>query len=100
MNVKGILGYLAIAFGVAWGIWATLWIKGISATDPLFQWLSLPAAFAPALAVCFVRRWITREGFADIANLPDLHHFVVNYLRFAPTENWQYLLGLSGAWSH
>jgi hypothetical protein len=50
MNAKGILVYLAIAFGVAWGIWATLWIEGISATEPLFQWLSLPAAFVPALA--------------------------------------------------
>ncbi len=64
--MNGIFAYLAIAFGVAWGIWGTLWMNGISGTDPLFQWMSLPAAFAPALGSFVVRRWIIAEGFADI----------------------------------
>jgi uncharacterized protein len=68
MRTKGILVYLAIAFGGAWGIWAILWIAGVSGTDPTFQWLSLPAAFAPALGGFVVRRWVTQEGFADVGN--------------------------------
>jgi uncharacterized protein len=68
MLTKGILVYLAIAFGGAWGIWAILWIAGVSSTNPAFQWLSLPAAFAPALGGFVVRRWVTHEGFADVGN--------------------------------
>jgi uncharacterized protein len=66
MKTTGIMVYLAIAFGVAWGIWAILSIAGVAATDNAFQWLSLPAIFAPALGGFVVRRWITREGFADV----------------------------------
>jgi membrane protease YdiL (CAAX protease family) len=66
MKTTGIMVYLAISFGVAWGIWAILWIGRVSATDTTFQWLSLPAIFAPALGGFVVRRWITREGFADV----------------------------------
>lgn len=68
MGIKGILVYLAIAFGVAWGTWAILWSAGVSGTDAAFQWLSLPAAFAPALGSFVVRRWITHEGFADVSH--------------------------------
>jgi uncharacterized protein len=68
MGTKGILVYLAIAFGVAWGIWAILWSVGVSGTDTAFQWWSLPAAFAPALGSFVVRRWITQEGFADVGH--------------------------------
>jgi uncharacterized protein len=57
MRIKGILVYLAIAFGGAWGIWAIQRIAGVSGTDPTFQWLSLPAVFAPALGGFVVRRW-------------------------------------------
>jgi uncharacterized protein len=66
MKTQGILAYLAIVFGLAWGIWGALLGKGIYGTNPLFHWLSLPAVFAPALAGLVVRRWITHEGFADI----------------------------------
>jgi uncharacterized protein len=66
--MNGIFAYLAIAFGVAWGLWGTLWMNGISGTDPLFQWMSLPAVFAPALGSFVVRRWITCEGFTDISH--------------------------------
>jgi hypothetical protein len=56
MRTKRILAYLAIAFGRAWGIWAIPWIAGVSATDPTFQWLSLPAVFSPALGTFVVLR--------------------------------------------
>jgi uncharacterized protein len=66
MQTKGILVYLAIAFGIAWGIWAMLKTVGVSGTDSAFQWLSLPAVFAPALGCFVVCRWVTCEGFADV----------------------------------
>jgi membrane protease YdiL (CAAX protease family) len=67
MNTKtrGIVAYLLITFGVAWLDWAMAWRLGVGATSFLFQLVSLPASFSPALAAIIVRRWITREGFAD-----------------------------------
>ena len=70
---KGILVFLCIAFGAAWiplviqyflglrslGNQATLWDYVI------FTVLTIPTSFAPALAALIVRRWVTREGFAD-----------------------------------
>ena len=38
---------------------------GPSADEPLFQLAILPGAIAPAIAAIVVRRWVTREGFAD-----------------------------------
>lgn len=64
-KTKGIVAYLAIAFGLAWGLWTIPWITGIPGSDPSFQLLILPGAFAPALGCFIVRRWVTREGFAD-----------------------------------
>jgi Type II CAAX prenyl endopeptidase Rce1-like len=55
MKVKGFLVYLAIAFGVAWRILATLWLKGISATEPLFKWLSLSPAFLLSIIFGWLR---------------------------------------------
>ncbi len=70
---KGILAYLAIAFGGAWGLWAPpLLASDVSPRSPLFQLLVLPGACAPALAAAVVRRWVTREGFADAGMRPNL----------------------------
>jgi membrane protease YdiL (CAAX protease family) len=55
--------FLLIAFGVAWGWEATAHlVLHWSLVNPLVQ---VPVGFAPALAAYVVRRWITREGFAD-----------------------------------
>ncbi len=62
---KGILSYLAIAFGGAWIAWEIPIRLGIAVTSPLFQISMLPGAFAPALAAIVVRMWVTREGFGD-----------------------------------
>jgi membrane protease YdiL (CAAX protease family) len=64
-KIKGVVVYLALAFGIAWILWAVLWRLGLSPRDPLFQVALLPGGFAPAVAALIVRRWVTREGFAD-----------------------------------
>jgi hypothetical protein len=63
MRSRGIVGYLTLSFGPAWLAWAAVGAMGHSLDDPLIQLLT--AAFMPALAATIVRRWITREGFAD-----------------------------------
>src|SRR5690242_14272043 len=62
---KAIASYLAIAFGVAWIAWELAFRLGSGATPANFQLYILPGSFAPAIAAIVVRRWITREGFAD-----------------------------------
>src|SRR5271165_1746749 len=62
---KGVIAYLLIAFGMAWALWEIVIALGLSVTNPLFQIAILPGAFAPAIATFVVRKWITREGFAD-----------------------------------
>ncbi len=62
---KGIAVYLLIAFAMAWVLWGTAWLMGMSPRSPLFQLAGLPGAFAPAVAAIVVRKWVTREGFAD-----------------------------------
>ncbi len=64
-NRKGIIAYLAIAFGMAWALWETVIRLGLPVSSPLFQLAALPGAFAPAIATFAVRKWVTREGFAD-----------------------------------
>ena len=65
MRGRGIATYLAIAFGGAWLCWAIPLGLGVSVRSPLFQVAMLPGGFAPAIAAVIVRKWITREGFAD-----------------------------------
>ncbi len=64
-QTKGVAAYLFITFGVAWGLWAIPLSAGLSAQNPLFQLAILPGAFAPAVAAIIVRRYVTKEGFAD-----------------------------------
>lgn len=72
-TIKGIIAYLLIVFGVAWGLWGLLFSLGITPRDPRFQlWGTFPG-FAPALAAIIVRKWVTGEGFADAGLRPRLH---------------------------
>ncbi len=72
-NTKGIVAFLLIAFGIAWLDLLVIWLLGIGSPegagpaqpDPLFVVLGLPFTFAPAIAAFVVRKWVTREGFAD-----------------------------------
>lgn len=60
--------YLVIAFA---GVWPYLFVArlvfGWSLVSPLVQ---LPVAFMPAIGAVVVRRWVTREGFADAGLRP------------------------------
>ena len=61
-NRKGVVAYLLIAFGLAWaGVEAMYRSKGL----PLRAGGVVVSAFAPAVACFVVRKWVTREGFAD-----------------------------------
>ncbi|MBL7253048.1 CPBP family intramembrane metalloprotease [Actinoplanes sp. LDG1-01] len=65
---RGLLAFLALAFGIAWG-WEVVAHLGFgwSLVNPLVQ---APAGVAPAVAALVVRRWVTREGFADAGSRP------------------------------
>ena len=69
---KGIIVYLMIAFGMAWALWEVPIRLGVSLTNPLFQYIALPGAFAPAIAALIVRKWVTKEGFKDAGLNPHL----------------------------
>lgn len=62
---KGVAWYLLIAFGMAWIVWEIAIRLGVPATSWRFQIFGLVGGFAPAVAAFVVRKWITREGFAD-----------------------------------
>ncbi|MFI1853435.1 lysostaphin resistance A-like protein [Streptomyces sp. NPDC020480] len=75
---RGVVAFLAITFG---GTWVWLWVAhgvlGLSALNPLLQ---LPGFCVPGIAAVVVRRWVTREGFADAG------------LRLRPRAAWPYYL--------
>jgi membrane protease YdiL (CAAX protease family) len=62
---RGVVWFLVICFGVAWTSWEIAIATGVSVLSSQFQLYALPGAFAPAIAALVVRKWITREGFAD-----------------------------------
>src|SRR4051794_10542726 len=60
---RGVVAFLLIAFGATWAyLFTARYALGLSIVNPLVQ---LPMGFAPAIAAIVVRRWVTREGFAD-----------------------------------
>lgn len=79
-NSKGIVGYLIIAFGLAWLLWLIPAALGVLPGNPLFQLVILPGAFAPAVAAVIVRKWVTKEGFADAGLRPNLRQKWSYYL--------------------
>ncbi|MFC6022391.1 CPBP family intramembrane glutamic endopeptidase [Plantactinospora solaniradicis] len=74
MGSKGVLSYLLIAFGLAWAaVFVAHAVLGWSMADPVTQLtVALPMALGPAIAAIVVRRWVTREGFADAGLAPRL----------------------------
>ena len=80
---KGILSFLAIAFGLAWFAWELPVLMGVTLTPRTFQLYTLPGSFAPAIAAIVVRKWITREGFGDAGLRLDVsrwRYFLVAWL--------------------
>jgi uncharacterized protein len=65
---RGILVFLAIAFGLAW----IPFVPALLGGDPVGVFL-MPVA--PAIAAIVVRRWVTREGFADAGLRPNLRRW-------------------------
>jgi membrane protease YdiL (CAAX protease family) len=63
-RTKGLTTYLLITFAVTWSIEITVRLLGFSMANPIAQLVSL-AWIVPAAAAIVVRRWVTREGFAD-----------------------------------
>jgi len=72
-RVKGIIAYLAIAFCISWIPLTIQWMLGLRGPSEdatfwdyvVFLLLTLPTSFGPAIGAIVVRKWITREGFAD-----------------------------------
>jgi membrane protease YdiL (CAAX protease family) len=95
-RTKGIISFLLLAFGMAWILWEIPLRLGISPRSPAFQLAVLPGGFAPAIAAFIVRRWITREGFADAGlrlNLRRWLYYVVGWLLPLPVTMIIVLLG-------
>jgi membrane protease YdiL (CAAX protease family) len=70
---KGVLTFLLITFAGTWSVWGIAWLLGLFNTSISGQVIVAVGAFAPALAAFIVRRWMTREGFADAGLHP---HFI------------------------
>ncbi len=82
MGNSGCVVYLLISFGLAWLLWEIPLRTGLSADNPLFQLAVLPGALAPAVAAIVVRKWVTREGFADAGlglNLRQWRYYLVGW---------------------
>jgi membrane protease YdiL (CAAX protease family) len=79
---RGIVVYLCITFGGTWGLLAVAWLLGMLGphTGLVGQLAVVPAGFAPAAAAFVVRRWVTREGFADAGLRLQLRHAWPYYL--------------------
>jgi uncharacterized protein len=80
MRGKGILAFLLITFGMTWSIWGVAWLLGFLNTNVSGQIIVAVGAFAPALATLIVRKWITREGFADAGLRPNLGKKLLYYV--------------------
>lgn len=79
-NAKGVIAFLLLAFGLAWaGMFGAVLVFHQSLLNPVVQIVSV--AMTPAIAAFVVRKWVTKEGFADAG------------LRLRFRENWKFYLG-------
>ncbi|WP_336211842.1 CPBP family intramembrane glutamic endopeptidase [Nonomuraea sp. LPB2021202275-12-8] len=78
LTTKGVLTFLLISFGLAWGaVLVAHFVLDMSLVNPLVQ---LPMAFSPAIAAVIVRLWVTGEGFRDAGLRPRVRAAGVYYL--------------------
>jgi CAAX protease family protein len=61
----GVWWYLGLCFGLSWGWWELIIRSGVPVLSWQFSIYAIPGAFGPAIAAIIVRKWVTREGFAD-----------------------------------
>ncbi len=64
-NHRGVIAFVGISYLLAWLCWMPIVFRPALLGKPIGQLLIMPGAMAPAIAAFIVRRWITREGFAD-----------------------------------
>jgi membrane protease YdiL (CAAX protease family) len=76
-RTRGVPAFVLLSFGIAWSGMFGAYFLGFSLVNPLVQ---APFAFAPAIAAFVVRRWVTREGFADAGLRPRLRQAWPHYL--------------------
>jgi hypothetical protein len=62
-STRGVAWFLGLAFGAAWLWFGIVWLLHVPLNPPAGQLI----LFAPAAAAIVVRKWVTREGFADAA---------------------------------
>ncbi|RRR96800.1 CPBP family intramembrane glutamic endopeptidase [Glycomyces terrestris] len=78
-RTKGVLVFILISFGLAWaGMFIARLGFGLSLVNPLVQLAGI--AFTPAIAAFVVRKWVTREGFADAGMRPRIRRNLGLYL--------------------
>jgi CAAX protease family protein len=73
-----IAGFLLLAFGGAWSIWALAWLLDVFNTSVAGQLIVAAGAFSPAIASIVVR-WLSGEGFADAGLRPNLRNRTMYY---------------------
>lgn len=79
-KTRGIILFLFFTFGIAWIPLFIQWLLGLRSPGAdatfldyvVFTLITLPTSFAPAIGAIIVRKWITREGFADSGLRPNL----------------------------
>jgi len=59
LHRKGLAGFLAIAFGIAWLLAVPLWLDPRHLDAPWAKWVLVATMFAPAIATFVVTRWIS-----------------------------------------
>jgi membrane protease YdiL (CAAX protease family) len=64
LDKRGLAWYLGLSFGIVWLMEGWLWTQG-GLTNPLAQFVLMAVMLVPAASAFFVRRFVTREGFAD-----------------------------------
>jgi membrane protease YdiL (CAAX protease family) len=79
-TARGVVAYLLIAFAMAWSFWCIPLLFGLTLSSPSYFLFLLPGAFSPAIAAVVVRKWITREGFADAGLRLNFHNNKRYYL--------------------
>lgn len=71
VDMKGVVGFTAIACGLAWLIISPLWLSGQGLRHPLALPLMAGMMFAPTVAALLVTRFVSRpaEGLRDALGL-------------------------------
>ena len=81
--MKGIVTFILISFGLAWLPWRIVLVFQPDPGPQLVGIISLPVGFSPAIAAFIVRKWVTREGFADVGLRPNLtrwRYYLIGWL--------------------